>query len=158
MAVEDKYVDTDRANGYLSDAARTGGSNIQATFNVSVAAADDDGSIYRIVQVPSNSIPFKITIGTTAITGGTDYDLGFYDRDSGSVVDKDILMDGQTMATASKVLDGVSNVSVANASKAVWELLGLSTDPQKDYDLALTANTVGTAAGDISVKVEFLTA
>jgi hypothetical protein len=39
--------------------------------------------------------------------------------------------------------------------KRLWERLGLSVDPQVDYDLALTGDTVGTGAGTISLRVRF---
>lgn len=121
------------------------------------AAADDDGSTYLIAKsVPSSFRPTSITVMTTAITAGTDYDLGVYNSKTGAAVTKDLFMDGQTMATASRTLDGLSNVSLANlgARKTIAELLSLTpTTAQATYDIVLTANTVGSAAGDIVVRI-----
>lgn len=118
-------------------------------------AADDDGSTYLIAKaVPSSFRPVDILVKTTAITAGTDYDLGVYDSRTGAVVTKDLFMDGQTLATASRSLDGLANVSLANlgAKKTIAELLGLTPSTAKPtYDIVLTANTVGTAAGDVVV-------
>lgn len=121
------------------------------------AAADDDGSTFLIAKsVPSSFRPVDITVKTTAITSGTDYDLGVYNSRTGAVVTKDLFMDGQTLATASRILDGLSNVSLANlgARKTIAELLGLTPSTAKsEYDIVLTANTVGSAAGDVVVVI-----
>ena len=118
-----------------------------------VAAADDDGSTYLLAKdVPSSFKPIKAWIETDAITGGTDYDIGLYNSITGAAVDADLLVDGQTLATASKVLDGLSNVDLANlgALKSLAELLGLTpTTAKAAYDIVLTGNTVGSAAGDV---------
>lgn len=118
-----------------------------------VAAADDDGSTYLLAKsVPSSFKPVKAFIECDAITSGTDYDIGLYNSVTGAEVDKDLLVDGQTLATASKVLDGLSNVDLANLGqlKSLAELLGLTpTTAKGEYDIVLTGNTVGSAAGDV---------
>ena len=38
----------------------------------------------------------------------------------------------------------------------MWQDVGLTTDPQSWYYLALTGDTVGTAAGDVSFDVTVL--
>lgn len=121
------------------------------------AAADDDGSTYLIAKnVPSSFRPHSITVMTTAITGGTDYELGVYDSKTGVVVDKSLFMTGQTLASASRTLDGLANVSLANlgARKTIAELLSLTpTTAKATYDIVLTADTVGSAAGDVVVVI-----
>lgn len=153
MAVELKYANSALTNFKYLDSSKSG--NIFASGqSVAVAAADDDGSVYGLAIVDSSWVPAQINIQTTAITGGTDYDLGLYEVGNGvpgAVVDKDVLMDGQTMASASQTLNGMSAVTADKRGQELWQLLGLSADPQKKYVLALTANTVGTAAGTINV-------
>lgn len=159
MAVEDKYVTTKVANRVPAPAAQASGGAQLHVFEaqVAVAAADDDGSVYRLFKaLPAELCIHSIRIGCTAITDGTDYDLGFYLTDLGAVIDKDNLMDGQTMASASNMaLDGFSNVTVANKSKRLFELAGHTeaTKRKEGYDIALTANTVGSVAGTICVKL-----
>ena len=73
----------------------------------------------------------------------------------GAVVDKDLLGDGLSFATATSnnaYKDLMVTVDKANLNKSVAELLGLTRDPNKEYDLCITANTVGTVAGTITVK------
>lgn len=159
MAVENKYTNTLIAANTPAPAIVSSGAKLvvfAATFEI--AAADDDGSIYRIFKsVPSWLIPVRIEVGCDAITGGTDFDLGFYKKlaDGGAVIDKDNLMDGQTLATASlMLLNGLGAVDVANIEKRFFELAGYTnlTD-LPEVDIALTANTVGTAAGTVSVRM-----
>ena len=93
---------------------------------VEIAAADDDGSKYRLARIPANAVISSIVIATDAITGGTDFDLGFYDTpevNAGAVIVADALVDGQTLASASRVLDGTSNVDIADLAKKAWEAL-----------------------------------
>lgn len=159
MAVENKYVNAEVVAGKLTAPSQTGNGEIfAARQTVAIAAADDDTSVYRVFKaVPADLIPIQITIGTTAITGGTDYDLGFYETNLGPVASADALMDGQTMATASLVLNGLSGVAVTDALKPIWQLAGDTLATKKaSYDIALTANTVGTADGTILVTVYFL--
>lgn len=171
MGVVNAYVDTDTTNKsprQRPEEVGFGELNVM-TKTFEVAAADDDGSIYRIAPIPTNFVPVEITIACDAITGGTDYDLGFYRtaEEGGAVVDKDLLMDGQTMASASKTLNGMGIVPIENYGKTIAELLGaaginapngqlysnVNTPPV--LDLALTANTVGSAAGTITVIAKF---
>jgi len=161
MAVEDKYTDADLAAGKLGKAALImGAETITIVGTEEIAAGDDNGSVYRFFKsVPSNLIPVEITICTDGITAGTDYDLGLYKVGVGSAaVDADVLMDGQTMASALTRATGhqlgLQTVNIADAGKTIGELSG-QTDVDASYDIALTANTVGTAAGTITIIAKF---
>lgn len=119
-----------------------------------IAAADDDTSTYRIARVPSNAVLSEITIDHDSITGGTDFDLGFYDINEGALIDVDALINTVSLASAGSV-DGMGTIDIANKGKEVWELAGLSIDPVKLIDIVLTANTVGSAAGTVTAKVNY---
>lgn len=160
MAVEDKYVNADTAAGKKAAAVYTNGVyEFTLIATEETAAADDDGSKYRLFKaLPSNLIPVEISIVCDAITDGTDYDLGLYKTNLGAVVDKDVLMDGQTLATALTRATGhqlgLGAVNAADIGKTLAELSG-ETNPDAAYDIVLTANTVGSAAGTISVIAKF---
>ncbi len=163
MAVENKYVIADvAANKAIVDAGKNSGcktTTYMGTFET--AAADDDGSVYRLIKgLPSTLVPKRIVFLTDAITSGTDWDLGIYETDLGAVIDKDLLMDGQTFATALTELTGgvgLKDVDAANRGKMLYELNGeTAKDHRASYDLCLTANTVGSAAGTITWIAEFL--
>ena len=161
MAVEDKYVGTLAAAGKTDKAALTAGDKIITMVKTEeIAAADDDGSIYRFFKgVPANLIPIDITITTDGQTGMTDCDLGLYKTNLGAVVDKDVLMDGQTLASALTRATGhqlgLAAVNIADAEKTL-AVLSAQTDPDPCYDIALTANTVGSGAGTVTIIASFV--
>jgi hypothetical protein len=136
-------------------------------FTVAVLDTDSDGRIYPLLRFKASDRIVRVLIVNTAITGGTDYDMGFYTAANWSVADgtakdADILFDGQSMATARDVLTdltglGTNAVNAADYGKRVWQLAGDSTEPTPGtvYDLCLLANTVGSASGTIAGFVEY---
>lgn len=156
MAVEDKFVDADIEAGKLGSALAGGFAGLTGgNVLVQVAAADDDGSKYRLFKNMSpDLVPIAILIQNDAITGGTDYDLGLYIGGSGAVKDADILVDGADLSSAGTNVYHL--VDPANTGKALFELAGDTVSTKEDgYDIVLTANTVGSAAGDIAVAIVF---
>lgn len=121
---------------------------------VAIAADDDNGSIYVVARVPSNAVLSNLSeLENDAITGGTDFNLGFYYTD-GTVIDDNALIDALDLssATTTKIL---SSIDKNIRDQEVWQLAGLSADPHKLIDIALTSVTVGTAAGDITLETFF---
>ena len=160
MAVEDKYVDSNLAAGKLASALNEQGTKtFTAVATVAVAAADDDGSVYRVFKnVPSSVVPICICIHNTAITSGTDWDVGLYKTNLGAVVDKDILADGLDLSSARTIATwnnaGMTTLTLSNGTQDLGTL-SAQTDPDAAYDIALTANTVGSAAGTVRVTATF---
>jgi len=156
MAVEDKYVSSNIQNDKLEAPAFLLGDKLVAmVVSFEVAVADDDGSVYRIGKGLSGSlIPIDFKIFNDAIAGATDYDLGLYKVDSGAVIDKDVFMDGADINAGNGIAspqNGLTAVDVANLTKKIFEHAGHDvTDSLQGYDLALTANTVGSAVGTIT--------
>lgn len=119
-----------------------------------VAAADNDGDIYRLFRVPGNAIPTLLSYKNDGITGGTDYDFGLYAAgSSGAVKDKDVLLDGINVATAGNTTQYSVPLLIADKGKEFWELAGDSEYTGQEYDVCITANTVGSAAGKVWVTL-----
>lgn len=157
----DTYVNAEIVAGKKTSALFTGAGTecVVLSETVAIAAADNDGDIFRVfANVPSSLVPLQITIHNTAITGGTDYDLGLYEVNSGAVVEVDILADGLDMSSARTIATannaGMTSVVLGDGLEDLGELSG-QTDVDAAYDIALTANTVGTAAGTIRVTAVF---
>lgn len=159
MAVEDKYVDSDLAAGNKVDAGIAGGRyrHLFATFET--AAADDDGSVYRLFRVGADEVVEDLTVLTDGITSGTDFDVGVYKVGvGGAVVDAD-LFENTIDLSSGIALSGtrgnvMSAVAIENLSKTVGELLEIASsgsDTEDQYDICLTANTVGSGAATITV-------
>lgn len=161
MAVENKYVDADIVAEKKGLAAAVhGAKNITLIRTFEVAAADDDGSIYRLLKNVDPSLIVKdIEILNDAITGGSSYDLGLYENldRGGAVIDADVFAAAVDMSSArvhGAGVSGLSAVDIADAAKRIYELAGHTLNTRKvGYDIALTANTVGTVAGTITVKI-----
>lgn len=135
------------------------GSVLEGVGVVSVAAADDDNSVYRITRVPSNARVTSVKVVNDAITGGTAYAVGFRRtaEDGGAAVGSaNQLAATVDMSSARAVPTEVLAVTELNSDKRVFELLGLSADPNLQYDICLLASTVGSGAGDIAVKVQYV--
>jgi len=166
MAVRNEYINSNLAAGTLQDATLGGGGGIQTILQTfEIAAADDDASIFRLARIKAGDILLRATIMCDAITSGTDYDLGLYQITTGgvngAVLDKDIFMDGQTFASASKTIDGLQTVAIENRVKSVVDLHNTVSSASvansgQEYDIALTANTIGSAAGTVTVILEIL--
>lgn len=140
--------------GYLH-----GGPIRKSTGLVEVAAADSDGSVYRMCRLPSNAVIEAIEILNDAIAGATDYDIGVYQslRNGGAVVDDDLFADTLDMTVARALpLDAMfEKLDIDQSEKRLWELLGLSADPNREYDICVTGQTVGSAAGTVVLRVKW---
>lgn len=168
MAVLDTYTDSNissagAVNKLLKAINSAGGVGIRAAFaTFEVAAGDDNGSVYRIFKdVDANAIPILMLVASDAIANATDYDIGLYKPNFGVVVDKDVLADGLNISAGYLLshltaLNGLSAIAIESRGKNLRELADATVDNQDvgqilSYDLAITANTVGTAAGTVSV-------
>lgn len=153
----DRYVSSN-VIAYNKDDALVGGADtIVMAETVSKTASDNDTSILRMFKaVDSTLVPIHGVLKTTAISGATDVDLGVYKTNGGAVIDKDCLMDGQTLASASKILDALSGIAVADFGKPLYLLAGQTAASHDDaVDIALTGNTFGTNTGDIALVLIF---
>jgi hypothetical protein len=161
MAVENKYVGTDVAAGKKAEPAVSCGGILKcAAVTFEVAAANDDGSVFRVLKgMNPDSTIVKIEVLNDAITAGTDYDLGLYLTDKGAVVDKDAFSSAVDMSSARAVPTDITNeaLDIASIGKKLYEIAGHTLATRKEsYDLAFTANTVGSAAGTITVRVFYV--
>lgn len=143
----------------IQDVRKSQGRVHQSITTVAVAAADDDDSVYYVLPVHSSWAITSIKVFNDAITSGTGYDVGLYTVELAAIND-DIYASAISMATA-RVTDpaelAVEGRDINILGRPVWEDAGATEDPFLWYLLALTADTVGSAAGDITVVVQYTT-
>lgn len=137
----------------------TEGSARISSATIAVAAADDDGSLYYVLPVRSSWSIKHIWVYNDAITSGTDYDVGLYSTAS-TPASVSAQAYGSAVSMASARTTSPADVlfeakDIINVNKKVWEDAGLSADSNVWYWLTLKANTVGTAAGDITLVVHY---
>lgn len=131
-----------------------------AVAAISIGATDSNTSTYRLARLPSSLRMQSLKLLFDAITGGTSYQLGLYDTaaNGGAVVSANLFANAFDMSggstTGVEVLN--QNNSIGNMEKRLWELLALSADPFKDYDLVLTAVTIGTSGGKVAALISYV--
>ena len=135
------------------------GARSRITVDTSAKASDDgNGSVFYLGNpLPSNAVIHRIELDFDAITSATDVDLGFYETVSAgaAVIVKDCLLDGQSLATATKGVDAYTKPAIENKHKPIYEIAGLTADPKKLMQTALTFNTAGSSVGDIRILIEY---
>lgn len=145
----------------LTNPRFAGGLLREAIGTVEVAAADDNDSIYRFVRVPSNARISSVEVACDAITNGTDYNIGVWQTaaNGGALVSENLFGDAIDLSSALAFTDVTYETTPTNKSacqQELWQLLGLSADPCRDYDIAAKGVAVGTAAGTISLRVRYV--
>lgn len=160
MAVQDKFVNALVAAGKKAPPYFAQGSNLKiVVWNFEVAAADSDTSVWRLARLPANAIPIRSEIYADASLGTSAFCLGLHKPGvAGAVVDKDIFLAATDLTAGVAITAGANNGltnlgggdPVAAIGKTLWELLGLTKPARQDYDLTITGDTAGGAAGTIS--------
>lgn len=120
----------------------------EAIGYVANAADDSATSVHRFCRVPSNARISQVLFHTLlSVTGGA-VDIGVYDTDedgTGAVVDADLFASALVITTPDKLNLDVTfesgQYTVAETVKPLWEVLGATEDPMKDYDIATTITT-----------------
>lgn len=130
---------------------------------IELTSGDSIASIYRMARVHSSWRLTELLLQCDAITtcGG---DIGLYDTaaNGGAVVDVDCFASAQSLATA--IIPGTNVMGeagavfgdIANVRKSIWEVLGLSSDPHKFYDIAVTLTAAAGSAGTVSTKARYV--
>ena len=126
-----------------------------------VTAALSITSVIRFCEIPSNARVTSV-IGRSAAQGAGKVDVGIYQTNAngGAVVDADLFASAWDLASAVKsveLIDESAEYTIDEMGKALWEVLGLSADPQRTYDVAATVVTtdVTTGTGKVSVSVRY---
>lgn len=126
-----------------------------------VANGDSIASVYRFTRIKSNDLVSKVLLDNATLGAACTMDIGLYQTsgNGGAVVDAGFFASAIDMNAANRALDVTREsgvITVANMEKRVWQLLGLSADPQREYDVAGTLVAAAAAAGSVCVQVEVL--
>jgi hypothetical protein len=130
---------------------------------VANAADDSSGAIHRFVRVPSNARISQVLLTTGDSTTAGNIDIGVYQTaDNGSaVVDADLFasafaLTGGPFENTDMTYES-DEYTEAESVKPLWEVLGLTSDPCREYDIAATITTTynGAAVGQL-LKVRYV--
>lgn len=132
---------------------------------IEVTNGDSIASTYRLARVHSSWRISQLLLYCDAITSAA-ADVGLYDiaANGGLVVDVDFFASAQSLAAALLVGTSIEheaagagnqNGEIANKAKAIWQVLGLTADPNKYYDIAFTLTAAATATGTLTLVTRF---
>jgi hypothetical protein len=136
---------------------------IEVAGLVTCAADDSANSIHRFVRVPSNARISQLLFSTADATTAGAINIGVYQtaENGGAVVDADLFasavdLTGGPMLNLDVTYES-GEYTYAESVKPLWEVLGLSSDPCREYDIAATISTTYNAAGTTQVlKVRYV--
>ncbi len=124
------------------------GSRLQEVVGVIASAADDTvASIGRFCRVPSNGRVSQVLVSAADATTAGAINIGLYrtEDDGGAVVDADLFASALDLAGGPYANLDVTfesgEYTYAESEKALWEVLGLTSDPGYTYDIAYTIST-----------------
>lgn len=114
---------------------------------ITPAADDTSASIGRFFRVPSNARISQLMWSSADATTAGAVNVGLYQtEENGSAV-----VDADLFASALDLSGGPYNnlditfesgeMTYAESEKPLWEVLGLTADPQREYDVAYTIST-----------------
>lgn len=127
---------------------------------VEVTNGDSIGSRFILGSVPSSASMRELLIFCDAITSAA-ADFGLYrtTADGGAAVDADLFGSAVSIATAitvgTNVLHESAVLDVSKLAQPLWQVLGLSTDPQLMYDVVATLTAAATASGTLSARLVY---
>lgn len=138
------------------------GTLYSAVGTLEVGASDSAGSVYRLARIPSGARLHELKLLTDAITGFTSASVGIYapqdqSGNAGAVVSSTLFGSGIDVSVQqTEPYDVIfNNLGIENVEKRVWELVGLTRDPQVFYDLAVVSVTQSGGAGTLSMIVAY---
>ena len=142
----------------LNDPGNSGGSVKQLIAKIETTTGKTSPSTYRFFQIPSNAVISSLKMWTDALSTSVVLDIGVYDttENGGAAVTDNLFASG---VDASSAIAGVeyrySALDIDTAGKQLWDLLGLSADPGKCYDIVVTADATMTAGGGIVLDCKY---
>lgn len=137
------------------------GQLVEVAGYVANAADDSANSVHRFCRVPSNARISQVLLSCGTATAGAG-DVGIYqtDENGGAVVDADLFASAQSLTSALANADVTyesGEFTRAESVQPLWQVLGLTSDPNREYDVALTITTnYNTATVGQLLKVRYV--
>ena len=133
----------------LTSSNQSAGRVFTAKSVATVSATQTSGDIIRLVRVPSNARIDAVLLSTGDATTAGAIDIGVYQTagNGGAVVDADLFasalaLTGGPFARSDQTFES-GQYTYAESCLPLWQVLGLSADSNRDYDIAATVTTTG---------------
>lgn len=147
----------------FTDASKSVGTLREASSAATVSASQSANDTIRLVRVPSNARISQVLLSTGDATTGGAVNIGIWQTadNGGAVVDADLFasalaLTGGPFLNSDQTFES-GEFTYAESAKPLWEVLGLSSDPGRDYDVVAEVSTVFNGADTtIALKVRYV--
>lgn len=121
----------------------------EVTGVAATSATQASADVIRFCRVPSNARVSQVLISCADATTGGAVNIGLYDTNDngngGAVVDADLFasalaLTGGPFNNSDQTFES-GEYTYAESEKPLWEVLGLSADPHKEYDVCAVVST-----------------
>lgn len=128
-----------------------------------VSSGANTSSKYILFQIPSKARVSSLRVYSDAIGTASAADFGLWDTtaNGGAVVDADFFASAVVLTSILAGTDvaheaASTGLDADDAEKTIWNALGLSSDPNKMYDVVAQLTAGASAAGTLSAKCSFV--
>jgi len=140
------------------------GALLSCAATLETTAADDIGSKYKFAAIPSNARISAVLLSCDSLGTAGAADIGIYQttENGGAVVDADFFASAQVLTSALANLDVTFEANAAGGfdksklEMPLWQALGLTADPKRDYDVVATLTAATVSAGTLSLQVNYV--
>jgi hypothetical protein len=143
------YITNATATPLVKTNAVVGAGILRESVGVVTPAADQaDDTIMLCCRVPSNARISQLLISAADATTAGKVDAGVYEtsENGGTVVDRDLFAAAYDLSggpySNADITHQSGEYTIAESEKMLWEVLGEASDPNKEYDIALTVETL----------------
>lgn len=125
-------------------------------------SGDSIASIYKFGSIPSNARMSELLLSCDDLGTTTVADFGLYrsTKDGAAVVDADFFGSAVSLKDGalanSNILNESGVIDIAEMEQAVWQLLGLSSDPGVMYDVCATLTAACDGSGTITLRGKYV--
>lgn len=141
----------------LTSSNKSAGRVMNAKSVATVSATQASGDTIRLVRVPSNARVDAVLLTTADATTAGNINIGVWqtNENGGAVVDADLFASALALTggpfTRSDQTFESGEYTYAECALPLWEVLGLSADPGREYDIVAQVSTTFDAAGTTMV-------
>lgn len=147
----------------LNNAGATGDTLKQVTGLATIVNGDSVASKFIFFSVPSNAYVRSLKVTCPDIGTTTAMDVGLYrtTQDGGAVVDVDywasaVSLSGGALSKSEIIGEsGAAGGLLTNFEKRIWEILGLTSDPNLVYDVVGTLTGAADAGGAVVLEAQY---
>jgi hypothetical protein len=132
---------------------------------VGATSGDSIASVYRLVTLPSNSRLSSIVVSCDALGTSAAIGVGAYYQTSmpatalgGTVINATFFASALSVATAlskSNVTNQSTSYTYDKQEMPLWLALGLSADPECNFDICATVSAAIAATGKLAMNVSY---